>query len=441
MYNHIPLDKFVNKSDHHRSEKEMAVIDPGYPQDAGTMAPELPEYGQLQTKMEAWLQDLGLNQNPFDATYFDAGADPFLSRYLVGHHAFEAIRHDQPAIVFAPVGGGKSAFRARLARACRVGEDGRRILPVVYSMPRPTELLRTANSLDRHLHFISQAIAGELLLTLAYAPTKYLSLDAQARQAVATQITANFVGSIPRYLAQLHHEGTIDSIVSFVDPSASRLIAQPAPEELRLFCQEMQSECKAAGEQVATLRQLSATERFQQLLALAKDLLDFQALYLLVDGVDAYIEASEQDRRRVPEFLDVLFRQTGLWAEEHFFVKYFLPTEFLTPLRFTDILGPAQIIDLKLVHIEWTPDMLDEMLRQRLNFASQGRFDNLDAICAADLRNVQAEIIEAAQPLPREVLALAERLLLNHVRTHIEPDLLCAADLARTIDWYKGGRQ
>lgn len=441
MYNQIPLANFINEADHYHAEIEAEASIPGFPHDPGTVPPQLPEYSQLQTKMVAWLQDLGLSQNPFDATYFDAGADPFLARYLVGHHAFEAIRRDQPAIVFAPVGGGKSAFRVRLARACRVGEDGRRILPIVYSMPRPTELLRTANSLDRHLHFISQAIAGELLLALAYAPTKYLSLDDQDRQAVAIQITANFVGFISRYLAQLQDEGTIDSLVAFIDPSAANLIAQPAPKELHLFCEVMQRECNAATAQISALRQLSASERFQQLLALTKEILDFQALYLLVDGVDAYIEASEQDRRRAPEFLGMLFRQTGLWAEEQFFVKYFLPTEFLTPLRFTDVLGPTQIITLRLVHIEWTPATLNEMLQERIRFASQGRFDDLDAICAADLRDVQAQIIDVTESLPREVLALSERLLIEHVRTHAEPDLLCAADLARAIAWYKGGGQ
>lgn len=396
---------------------------------------------RLNSKLIPWLASLGLQFNPFDSQYLDAGADPFLASYLVGHQAFLALRQDQPSLVFAPVGGGKTAFRVRLARACRVGEDGRRVLPVVYTMPKPNQLLHAANPQERQLHFINQRLAAELLLAIAYRPSEYFALAAPAQRQVVAELQANFPGDLELQLAQLEHQGELRSLIQLVDPSADRMIAQPAPALLRQWCAVLRHTLHEVGVMVAERRQLTVPVRFHRLLQLAKETLCFEAIYLLVDGGDAYVEATFPQRRRVADLLTPLLQQTGVWAQQQFYAKYFLPTDFLQSIRLPELLAEAERVELTLIWIVWTKAMLNELLQERLRFASQGRFTDLDAICAWPLHGIQERLMEVAKPLPREVLALGERLLLEHIWRVAEPELLELIDFEGAVAWYQGGAQ
>ncbi len=400
---------------------------------------DMPNSEQLTGKLMPWLDSLGLSFNPFDSKYLDAGADPFLASYLVGHQAFLAIRQDQPSMVFAPVGGGKTAFRVRLARACRVGEDGRRILPVTYTMPKPNQLLQAVDAQERQLYFINQRIAAELFLALAYRPEEYLASNRQLQRQIVGELQANFPGELLLQLDQIESRGELLPLVQLVDPSADRLIAQPAADMLREFCAVMRSMIAVISKERDWIRSLSAPERFQRLVALAKDGLGFQAIYLLIDGVDAYVEATTTQRRRVSDLLTPLLQKTGIWARDRVYAKYFLPTDFLQSVKLPELLTEADIVDLKLVRITWTKAMLNDLLQERLRFASQGRFTNLDAICTPPLRGVQDQLIAVAASLPREVLSLAERMLLEHVWRMAEPDFLEPTDFAAAVTWYQGG--
>lgn len=395
----------------------------------------------LSARLEAWLETLGLQCNPFDAKYLDAGADPNLPSYLVGHDAFMALRQEQPSIVFAPIGGGKTAFRARLARACRVGEGGRRILPVVYTLPKPQQFGKALSVYERHLYFILRCIGVELLFALAYRPQEYLALRQLDRRRVASQLAASFPGDITLQLEQLADAGELLPLVQLIDPSADHLIAQPSAARVQEFCAALHAEVLAAERQIAEIKALPIPQRFHGLISLIKQTLNFQALYLLIDGVDAYVEVTTNGRRRLGELLTPLLQMTGSWANEQLYCKYFLPNELLSSVKLSELLQPGTITDLKLISIEWTLDSLNAVLQERLRFASEGRFANLDAICAPTLRGVQEQLLVAAAPLPREVLALAEQLLLTHVARLEEPALLEPVDLEQAIVQYRLNRE
>jgi len=379
---------------------------------------------------------LGLQCNPFDAKYLDAGADPNLPSYLVGHDAFMALQQDQPSIVFAPIGGGKTAFRSRLARACRVGEGGRRILPVIYTLPKPRQLTNSISVYDRHLYFILRAVSVELLFALAYRPDEFLMLRPLDRRRVASQLAATSPVDIALQLEQIAEAGELLPLVQLIDPSADHLLAPPSAERLRTFCKELRAETLAAERQTAELKAQPIEQRFQGLIGLIKQTLHFQALYLLIDGVDAYVEVTN-GRRRLGDLLTPLFQKTGVWANEQLYCKYFLPNDLLASVKLFELLQPGTITNLNLISIEWTPSSLHAVLQERLRFASEGRFANLDAICAPTLRGVQEHLLAAAAPLPREVLALAEQLLLTHVARLDEPALLEPVDLEQAIAQYR----
>src|SRR6266545_2640537 len=112
------------------AEEDFAVIsDP----------PTRPSIG-LQVRIYDWLKSVGLKVNPFDADLFDAGRDPFIPFYLIDHNQYKAINGDFVSFIFAAPGSGKSAFRVRLTRDCRVGKDRRKIFPIVYNLPLPNDI-------------------------------------------------------------------------------------------------------------------------------------------------------------------------------------------------------------------------------------------------------------------------------------------------------------
>jgi hypothetical protein len=126
----------------------------------------------MDAKQRWFREELGLCFDPF--ALLDAGADPHLPQYLVGQGAMEQLWGDWPSFLFAPPGGGKTAFRVWLTRACRTRRDGRRILPVVLTLTQPEE---TQASLpwERYIEATSHAIAASLLLDLAYQTSSSLT--------------------------------------------------------------------------------------------------------------------------------------------------------------------------------------------------------------------------------------------------------------------------
>ncbi len=385
-----------------------------------------------------WLIQFGLKFNPFDSRFLDAGVDPQLSAYLVGHEAFVAIWGNWPSFVFAPVGGGKSAFRVRLARACRVGQDGRRIFPVIYKSPGPGDFETWPPTLNEHLYFLNQAIAVELLLELAYRPWHYLKLNRKTRQAVRHHLEANLVVSLEYLLAQLEEAGNLSPLIEDFDPTAAQLLNPPDAASIRRLCADLRALSPESPDSNPALQHSSPLLRFQTLTQLIKESLDYEAIYLLIDGVDAYVESANNPQASVL-LIQSLLDQTHKWAGEQVYAKYFLSSE-LEPLILAAS-SPALTKIAKPTKITWTTEMLIEVLQKRLQVASQGMFNSLDAISSPDLRGTEAKLVRIAKPLPREVLVLAERMLVEHIRSAESTDKLKRADLKAASKWYLDQQQ
>lgn len=372
--------------------------------------------------VKAWLQSVGLAFHPF--VPLEAGQDPRLSTYLVGHDAFATLWGDWPALLFAPAGGGKSAFRVRLAYACRAGEDGRRIFAIVYHLPhRPL-------SYAAHLHTICRAAAHELLLELAWRPGWFEALDKTARQEIRRALDWNAPGLLGHFLPQLRAEGSPLPIVMAFDPSAAYLPNPPAPARVRALCDALQALA------VATEAPPSPEERFSHLLRVTFSVLKRQALYLLVDSVDAHSDTLHAPATAL-EWLRPLTARFSSWEQQRLFPKLFLPGEydnFLDRERLT--------WQTKSTKIVWTPELLVGMLQARVRAASGGEFDSLDAISSPALQRVEELLAAQVRPNPRELLVLTGRVLLEHVRRAGSLGLLEPQDLeAATSAYANRGRE
>lgn len=387
----------------------------------------------FEQRLTVWLNNLGLQYNPF--THLDAGSDPNLSTYLVGHEAFIKLWQDHAAFVFAPIGGGKSAFRVRLARACRVEENGRRVFPVVYKMPSPARLQDTAFNPERHLRYLNQSISQELLLTLAYRPERYFVLPDEVKASVRRQLQLNYPGDLVTCLAQLSDRGTLAPLVESIDPSADRLFAPPDPGALRTVCADLSQGADDLAILALKKEFGSPENRFATLIDLIVSAFGFEAVYILVDSVDAHIETILKPPS-ILYWLGPLLTRTAEWAKRKIYIKYFLPDSLRVPELFT-------VESAMWVNIEWRIGNLHEVLRDRLLAASDGRFDSLDAISTPALRSVHDQLLTIAKPLPREVMALTNRLLTEHIwrmqeegGADSENTELAPVDLERAKNWY-----
>lgn len=375
-----------------------------------------------------WLKDeLGLVFDPFEI--LDAGEDPDLPSYLVDHGAFAALWGDWPSFVFASAGGGKTAFRVRLARACRVDEDGRRIFPIVFRVPSPADVGGIPPNEERYFDFINQAIAVELLLELAYFPDSFISLSAQIKQTLVCLLEQNLPGSLSHFLAQLEHFGILDPLVEIHDRTATRLPSTPSAKSIRAFCAALREITYVAA------RPESALARFDRLLRLLAISLGYESVYLLIDGVDAHVEPQQSTAAAI-ELLRPILTRARAWSDRRLFPKFFLPIELKAPLETvfpTFLTSPT-----KVAMIEWTKEALVEVLRERLRVASEGMFNSLDAISDPGLRDAELELVETARPSPREVVVLAERLLYEHWRRVGPRGKLDQQDLSAACQWYVG---
>lgn len=377
----------------------------------------------IEVILKNWLAWLGLQFDPF--LPLDAAADPHLSRYMIHHEAFLAVWGDWISCVFAPPGGGKTALRLRTVEACYIGQETNRPFPVPYVPP----LLLWGGqlpSLDDHLAALARAGAGQLLLSLAHRPHWFFRLNQTARQRVRHVLDWNLPGPLSRYL-------DLCRAARHVAPLCERfgftLVIPDPPDETTLlhFC--------AALEAMPCGRDSLPTpaERWQALLEVLLTDLHFDAVYVLLDGLDAAPETAH-DSACLVSVLAPLLDQALDWCTHNVFLKGFLP------LQVRQILLTRWPILSEAAHfatMEWTPELLVELVRQRIFVASGGAFDSLNAIASPAVGDLEKELASVVIPLPREMLVLTRRVLWEHVCEWGPEDRLHPRDVSAALAWYR----
>ena len=383
---------------------------------------------ELEDQVDKWLRqpEIGLRFDPFRVR--DAGNDQRLPLYLVDHGAFATLWGDRPAFVFAPAGGGKTAFRIRLTHACRAEEDRRRIFPVVLTALDPSAPLFAS---------LTQAAASELLLHLLYSPHRFLAHDDDVRRSIRRALDENLVQSLEHRLDQIaelldriEEDGDWNLLAETFDPAACGLFSPPTLPEVRDMIAALRSLPPFPPEEQADSQ--TRFDRFHTLL----QSLDYEAVYLLVDGIDAYLE-TQRDPAAAVEALQPLLGRTLEWSERDIYVKYFLPLELRKPLRerASFLLTNRDNVAI----IEWTPDTLREVIGRRLQ-AAAGEYraiTSLDALCTPALRGAEDELLQTARPFPRDLVMLVEQMFIEHVQRVGSHGRLEPKDLDAALEWYR----
>jgi len=364
----------------------------------------------------------------------DASVDAQLPEYLVAHDKFEAIWRDGVSFLFAPAGGGKSAFRVRLAQASRAEEDGRRVFPVVYMLPESVVLADESERLDAHLREIRRAAASELFLHLAHRPYEFLDLDDVARRTVRYLLEESLPRPLEHLLEQLepraglNPEARLRALAQSYDPGAVWL-NPPSEKSLTEFR-------RALAETPLSEPGGAPGDLLEPWLDLLLNTLRFEAVYLLVDGVDAYPETINNSGYALALIKPLLDQAKG-WEERRLFVKAFLPIETKSAVQ---EVYPLLTSPRNTVIIRWTRDLLTEMLRRRVAAATGTAPASLDMISAPGFRGVDLLVVNAVNPLPREVLAFTSRMLHAMQQRTGGTGKLSREDFEAARQWYERDR-
>lgn len=358
---------------------------------------------QLVDRQNEWLRDeLGLWFDPFE--HLDAGSDPHLYSYLVGHEAFSRLKGECPTFLFAPPGGGKSAFRVRLAHACRSEEGERRFFPIIPTLPIPD---RSGKPVEEARYFaaLAQAAAAELLFHLTHRAYRFFEFSQPLRQMLRSALELNLPAPLDYFLEQVEKSGSLDPLRRAFDPTAVDLPIEPFPQTLRAFCRAMREVPWAPPTRALP------EERFDGIVDVLLNHLGFDGIFILVDGADAY--SSRPDM--VLSLIDPLLQWTPHWSNRHIWAKYFLPDDLGIPVRerITSLPDSTRVIN-----VTWTREDLVHVLRERLRVASRGMFDSLRALGSPDLPADPEAVLaaEVSPVLPREIIYLAEQVRVEHVR-------------------------
>lgn len=399
------------------------------------MFAEVKSLDPLKNKLQGWLSQMGLDLNPFE--YIDAGKDPLIPFYLIDHNQFDKVSGDQPSFVFAPAGGGKTAFRVRLARECRAGRNGRRIFPIVFKPTSPGDQGRGyEKSVQCQRRDLLHYAAQELFLHLAYYPYVLDEMDKTLRSDFLEIVSWDLNFPIAYYLSQMKKAGSLEPFISAFDPSARSLPNPPGKEDILYLHKKLG---RYAPEKHGPVDET----RLDLLFDLILNRLNFEAIYILVDGVDAFPETAHSPERAL-DAVSWLLDQTLAWAQNRIYVKYFLPTETQQFVMGTPAFRPLTSKS-KIIMINWNVDALSEVIRQRLQEASGGKFDSLAAVSDRALRAsgrspedlMIADLRRYKKLNPRSLIKTVNWLFINHVRDPQVREKLTPQDLTAVREWIR----
>jgi hypothetical protein len=371
-----------------------------------------------------WLQALGLRFDPF--VHLEASRDDRIGEYIVNHTMFDSAWRDGPALICAPPGGGKTTMRIFTTRASWVGFGGVHPFPIPYLLPDHIANGRPLTP-DQHLRAIVQAGAAALLVGLAFRPERLSGLSDIERHAVAGLLAAALPAPLNRYLGILRAQRSPHALPPVLERSY-QLDGAPAAEALLELCDRLEATADTP------LPMPSAPDaQFEQLMTLLCGPLRFGAVYLLLDGLDAFPETIAHPNVAA-EWVVWLVAQAPVWASRRIYVKGFVPLEVELALRAR---LPAQMARFQISQLRWSPAELAAVVRQRVSATSGRRFDSLDALASPEVRQIETQLAQHVAPLPRAIVQVARRVLLEcERRLGGEAGALEQEDIQAALAWH-----
>lgn len=341
-----------------------------------------------------WLRQVDFQgQNPFALKEAALEGDD-LQAYFVEHPSYNAILDDRfphNTILHAPRGAGKSSSRRMFEQYCKNHADTLRPLVVDLTDWRP--IVDQAESIAKlRLEHYIQRLLAQVLLALA---------EDQLHAWVRRPDDLDMMG----YLNWLCLACAQDLV-----PKQRRT--------LRMRGWVVQHDLESLSDY--DLLRLPPT----QTLTILSDVLrsiGYNICYILIDRVDELNETIA-DWEAGAQLLKPLIGNLRLIEIPGLAFKYFVPSEIVHVLRQIGSLRDDRIFCFEL---RWSGQegqhLLRELLQNRLKHFSDGKVKSLAQLAILDFRDIDEELIAAAQGSPRRLLNLGE-LLFQICASSANPD-------------------
>lgn len=390
---------------------------------------------------EQWLKYHGFRHFPFDRP--DAGAEypDFLASYFVQPNGFERVLgyRDAPvtSLLFAARGAGKTACRVMVDYFCRkglvpAGNEAQNQLPYVLSIPHIylssmiEELVATSSTIKKKPLVRVEHHVQEILRRAVTALVKLIAETDNLRDQIRDLSVANqqdlwwLVFHYGHYLSSPER--------SFLASMGLGETTSQSPSWADILFEKRS--------QVSALDHLGLWSTLVHQLGIA-------ASYVLIDGVDEYLESADDPYYALQVILPLLSSRRLMDQTPYLALKFFLPTalEMLVQEESSVRLN----LGFPIVTIAWQKPDLINMLRLRLKslrisegILSEHANESFDDLCVPELRGqIEDELVGAAEGNPRALLMLCGLMIRVHCDREIseqdDPYQLNREDFSRAL--------
>jgi len=394
----------------------------------------------LSLRLGSWLRQVGFtNGNPFATSEADR-EHRLLPEFFVDTGHYDLIWGDpdipQTALIFAPRGGGKTAYRVMVQSQCCPADPRSDVLAVLHTYFEPIlARVGTPEGVDAesHIRMILKGGVRALLDTLCRYQERAEDFPRHQRSRLAwflRRFAPGEVGPI-KVLTRLR------SVRQEFDPSWDSFRQSVREVRLRelLACSDLLEDpvARFLGDVVDSIPEpLDPQSPPHRLLAGFVDLArssELKTVYILMDRLDEAPETAN-DPEMIVNLLEPLLASLPIMETPGAAFKIFLPRLVFEPLR---VCRTVRLDRLGVYGIEWEDRLLAEMLSRRLLAYSNGRIRSLAQICTSPLAEfIDQKMVEWADGSPRQMLRLGNLFFRVHVSRPGEISLLLTDE-----DWGK----
>lgn len=390
---------------------------------------------------ERWLYSLGFERgNPFKTTNADEERSYLAETLFVPVPHYDRIRGPQTVLVFAPRGGGKSSLRVRLAAIALPEKadastlavectDFEPLLPQFEQQQRVTEadfaalLLgqAAATLLDAFTKATDQAVRQEraaavppevrvvwALFVRQYAPHL---LQATQVLPLLRQFIPDFLGEWADFQTAVTHQTVRRHLQNQQTPASAHVAWLLADL------------CDAPAED--SVARLSTLAAFRQLISLCQ-LLHIEQIDFLIDRLDE-MQLFANDYEAQASLLEPLLAYLNLMELPGVAFKFFVAQELYQVLLERPSVRRDRLLN-KAIKIVWEPELLKNLLNERLLFFSDEAINSLVLLCQQGGEQIEEEMLSLAMGSPRRLLTAGQLLCQAHAASTQPGALLTRAD-------------
>lgn len=420
--------------------------------------------------LDRWLADLGfVHGNPFANIEADRER-ALLPKFFIKVGSYERIQGDNPIVVFAPRGGGKSAFRVMLASQAAPRSPDSLNLAVEYTnFDSIIVKQRTQQRIYMEDHLPGLFQAGVRALLEAFGCRGFSEQagnepdflrEARFKRALAFQPVARsrLAQMIHLYDPEALTSETLYETFQYLDtdfrPAWDEFVAAVAQKQLKQIVPRANPAAHLLAELSdvpvsPTVQEHAPTQALENFRRLAEQA-GFTTVQFLVDRLDERAETVDNPEAQV-DILESLLAHLPVLEMRGLAFKFFVSQEAREAALKRPMYRRDRLLDQE-VTVNWSSDSLKRLLKDRLDVYSQNadgksQIVGIAQLCESDFVAVgprkqvalgewlEEEMIVASQNSPRLLLTTGRLLFEAHIQR------AGAEGLLTEQDWHEARRK